>query len=408
MQPTRIARMLILLAGLLIFAAPTAAQDQTIHIVQPGDNLYRIAQMYGTTVSALAEANDIAFTWHITTGQRLIIPVPAETTSAPNTLETAPADAAPAVEQAQSPADQVQPPAPAVYHTVAWGDSLGSIARRYGMTLDQLARLNDITNPDLIYVGQRLIISAGTTDTASTTTNDVGTAPGDAPALALDTVTENAAPAPLIPNYSVFIPPAFTNASSDAVTVGTTSHIVRYGESLSAIARSYGVSMLAITQANNIYDANTIYVGQELTIPITNAETVSTAGISIVPAAPAPTLSVGREIIVDLSDQRTYAYENGVLVRNVLVSTGLPNTPTVLGDFTIQRKYVAQTMTGPGYYLPDVPYILYFYAGYALHGTYWHSNFGHPMSHGCVNLPTPEAEWFYNWAEVGTPVHVQT
>ena len=116
---------------------------------------------------------------------------------------------------------------------------------------------------------------------------------------------------------------------------------------------------------------------------------------------------IGKEIIVDLSDSRTYAYEDGKLIRNVLSSTGLPGTPTVQGTFTVQRKYVAQTMTGPGYYLPDVPYIMYFYAGYALHGTYWHNNFGQRMSHGCVNLPTPEAEWFYNWTEIGTPVHVQ-
>ena len=64
-------------------------------------------------------------------------------------------------------------------------------------------------------------------------------------------------------------------------------------------------------------------------------------------------------------------------------------------------------MSGPGYYLPDVPFIMYFYKGYGLHGTYWHNNFGQPMSHGCVNMPTPEAEWAYNWAGIGTPVIVQ-
>jgi len=126
------------------------------------------------------------------------------------------------------------------------------------------------------------------------------------------------------------------------------------------------------------------------------------------PAAPPARIGHGKEIIVDLSDERTYAYEDGKLVRNVLSSTGLPDTPTVKGSFTIQRKYVSQTMTGPGYYLPGVPYIMYFYAGYALHGTYWHNNFGHPMSHGCVNLPTSEAEWFYNWTEIGTPVYVES
>lgn len=64
-------------------------------------------------------------------------------------------------------------------------------------------------------------------------------------------------------------------------------------------------------------------------------------------------------------------------------------------------------MTGPGYRLPHVPYVMYFYKGYALHGTYWHNNFGRPMSHGCVNLPTPIAEQLYHWAEIGTPVVVQ-
>ena len=63
-------------------------------------------------------------------------------------------------------------------------------------------------------------------------------------------------------------------------------------------------------------------------------------------------------------------------------------------------------MSGPGYYLPDVPYVMYFYDGYGLHGTYWHSNFGTPMSHGCVNLSIPDAEWLYNWADVGTLVNI--
>jgi lipoprotein-anchoring transpeptidase ErfK/SrfK len=64
-------------------------------------------------------------------------------------------------------------------------------------------------------------------------------------------------------------------------------------------------------------------------------------------------------------------------------------------------------MSGPGYYLPNVQWIMYFYSGYAIHGTYWHNNFGQPMSHGCVNLPNNEALWFYQWAPTGTPVLVQ-
>jgi len=49
---------------------------------------------------------------------------------------------------------------------------------------------------------------------------------------------------------------------------------------------------------------------------------------------------------------------------------------------------------------------MYFYEGYSLHGTYWHHNFGHPMSHGCVNMRTSDAAWLYNWASVGTLVNI--
>ena len=63
-------------------------------------------------------------------------------------------------------------------------------------------------------------------------------------------------------------------------------------------------------------------------------------------------------------------------------------------------------MIGPGYDLPNVPYTQYFYKGYGLHGTYWHHNFGTPMSHGCINMPTDQAEWAFNWATYGTPVIV--
>jgi lipoprotein-anchoring transpeptidase ErfK/SrfK len=91
-------------------------------------------------------------------------------------------------------------------------------------------------------------------------------------------------------------------------------------------------------------------------------------------------------------------------MRSVAVSTGLPGTPTPVGQFRIWIKLTKDDMSGPGYYLPNVPYVMYFYRGYGLHGTYWHRNFGAPMSHGCVNLPTPDAGWLFNWASVGTRV----
>ncbi len=114
----------------------------------------------------------------------------------------------------------------------------------------------------------------------------------------------------------------------------------------------------------------------------------------------------GRWIDVDLSEQKVTAYEGNTPVRSFIVSTGTSIHPTLTGQFRIYIKLAATDMAGPGYYLPDVPWTMYYYRGYALHGTYWHNNFGTPMSHGCINMTIAEAEWIYNFASVGTLVNV--
>lgn len=109
-------------------------------------------------------------------------------------------------------------------------------------------------------------------------------------------------------------------------------------------------------------------------------------------------------IEIDLSDQRLYAYEGDRVIYNFLVSTG-KWAPTPKGEFRIWIKLRYTTMSGGNkndntyYYLPNVPYTMFFYKGYGLHGTYWHNNFGRPMSHGCVNLSIPDAEKLFWWAE---------
>lgn len=108
-------------------------------------------------------------------------------------------------------------------------------------------------------------------------------------------------------------------------------------------------------------------------------------------------------IEIDLSDQTLYARENGKVVYKFLVSTGKwGRTPT--GVFRIWSKLRYCLMAGGSrhnntyYYLPNVPYTMYFYKDYGIHGTYWHNNFGHTMSHGCVNMATPEAKTLFYWA----------
>jgi lipoprotein-anchoring transpeptidase ErfK/SrfK len=117
-------------------------------------------------------------------------------------------------------------------------------------------------------------------------------------------------------------------------------------------------------------------------------------------------LSSDRWIEVNLSTQRLIAWEGGTPVYAVIVSTGTDSHPTVPGTFAIQSKHVKARMRGEGYDVPDVPYTMYYYGGYAIHGAYWHHRFGTQVSHGCVNVAVNHAHWLFNWASLGTPVVV--
>ena len=111
-------------------------------------------------------------------------------------------------------------------------------------------------------------------------------------------------------------------------------------------------------------------------------------------------------IDIDLTNQRAYAYQGKNLINTFIISTGTWQHPTITGQYSIYVKYLYADMAGPGYYLPNVPYVMYFYKGYGLHGTYWHNNFGTPMSHGCINFQTDDAGWVYNWVSIGTIVNI--
>lgn len=107
-------------------------------------------------------------------------------------------------------------------------------------------------------------------------------------------------------------------------------------------------------------------------------------------------------IDIDLATQTLRAYEASRVVYEFPVSTGKwGRTPT--GEFRIWVKLRYTLMQGGSkelntyYYLPNVPYTQFFHQGYGLHGTYWHNNFGHPMSHGCVNMRTSDAETLFYW-----------
>jgi hypothetical protein len=118
-----------------------------------------------------------------------------------------------------------------------------------------------------------------------------------------------------------------------------------------------------------------------------------------------------RWIDVNLSTYTLTAFEGGTPVYSSPIVDGAPGTPTVRGTFYIYWKLESQTMRGPNadgseYVTEDVPWVMYFYADFALHGAYWRSSFGYSGSHGCVNMPVGDAAWLYGWAGYGTRVEV--
>jgi hypothetical protein len=125
--------------------------------------------------------------------------------------------------------------------------------------------------------------------------------------------------------------------------------------------------------------------------------------------------ATSKHIYVNITEEMLYAYDGNTLFMEEPISTGLDLTPTPLGTFWVYKKTPSRYMQGPlpgvsdqVYDLPGVPWNLYFtYDGAVIHGAYWHDHFGHPWSHGCVNLSPEMAKKLYEWADIGTTVTVR-
>jgi len=117
--------------------------------------------------------------------------------------------------------------------------------------------------------------------------------------------------------------------------------------------------------------------------------------------------SWGRMLLVDLSEYRIYAFEDGELVRSTVVAIGRRDAQTITGEFTVLRKAEAADLTWQGNTVTNVPFIIVYDNPRAIHGAYWHDDWGQAVSSGCVNLPIDEARWYYDFAFVGMVVVVQ-
>jgi hypothetical protein len=135
--------------------------------------------------------------------------------------------------------------------------------------------------------------------------------------------------------------------------------------------------------------------------------------VTIPTALPEGVPSNTRWIRIDLDQQTVAAFEGMNMVFASQTSTGIQPYFTRPGVFQISKKLPLQNMSGSFatdrsdyYFVGDVPWVMYFDRARALHGAYWHNNFGFPRSHGCVNLSDADAHWLYNWADTGTWVQV--
>ena len=199
-----------------------------------------------------------------------------------------------------------------------------------------------------------------------------------------------------------------------------------YFASLFVAVLFFAGTTLLLHNHNEFQCANSLTCKSDLVEHIDNGAVGYFEGKKVIPPHIDPNMQIAqvavlgatnepKHIFVDLATQTLYAYQGSQLFLKTLVSTGKwGKTPT--GNFHIWEKLIATRMAGgegaDAYDLPNVPWTMYFYQDFALHGAYWHDNFGHPMSHGCVNMRQVDAKTLFGWANgphgntLGTEVSV--
>lgn len=116
-------------------------------------------------------------------------------------------------------------------------------------------------------------------------------------------------------------------------------------------------------------------------------------------------------ITVDLATQSLKYFEGTKLIGEFAISSGLPGTPTPTGQYSVIKKIPSAHYIGQNYDYPHTKWNLLFKpqakGNLYIHGAYWHNNFGHPMSHGCINAAYDKIQPLYDWVDLGTKVVIQ-
>ncbi|WP_144263918.1 LysM peptidoglycan-binding domain-containing protein, partial [Oenococcus oeni] len=200
-------------------SSSSTSSSSKSYTVASGDTLTSIAKAYGTTVSAIATANNISNPDYIYVGE--VLTIGSSTSTSTPTSSTSSSSTSSSSKS----------------YTVASGDTLTSIAKAYGTTVSAIATANNISNPDYIYVGEVLTIGSSTSTSTSTPTS---------------------------------------STSSSSTSSSSKSYTVASGDTLTSIAKAYGTTVSAIATANNISNPDYIYVGEVLTIGSSTSTSTST------------------------------------------------------------------------------------------------------------------------------------
>lgn len=360
------------------------AQEPYVHVVQQGENLFRISLRYDVEMDVIMEANGLTDPTRILVGQELIIPGYLPDSPTPNPADTplpAPTipptpEPSPTITLEPTPIPSLEPTAtlipepvelqaaetaPSASHIVQQGETLTRIAARYNITIWAIAQANQLASIHTLSVGQLLTIP--------------GVAPESTGEDGQKTIEE-------------------TIPATEQV------YVVQVGDTLTRIAQRYGTTVAELVDLNKIINPSVINPGQTLRLTRT-----------------APTMAGhGKRILVDISEQHLYAFKDEELVYSYVASTGMAPTYTKTGQFQVQSKIDNAYGATWDIWMPH--WLGIYYAGSTENGihalpimsngqTLWAGYLGTPISYGCVVLGTEEAETLYNWAPIGAPVTIQ-
>lgn len=342
------------------------------HTVQLGESLSVIGQMYGMSWQYLAIYNGLKDAGSIKYGQTLVIP----------NIDTAMPLEPPVRNPLPVPDVTVISPATPSSHTYAMrlGESLSIVAEKFEVSLADLMEINGLTQDSEVWVGQNLLLPLRIDGSEPSFESQV--MPYVAPL----------GPKPAAQSLEWAVSPHGESPMEGFNPPSNILHIVKPGETLASIASSYELNSSQIGELNFLAMGSSVTEGQHLKIPVDLTDEVG-------PMAK-------RWVQVDLSQQTLTAWEGNEMFLQTDISSGLAQFPTPVGRFRIWYMNPSQTMSGIGYSLDNVKHNMYFYQEYAMHGAYWHNNFGSPMSHGCVNMREEHAEQLYHFASLGMEVWV--